>query len=63
MVCKGSAGNSSRGISDEPEIATLAALVREGKLSSERLTAEIERRQLSLFTMNTGGEHGTDGNK
>ena len=49
MECKGGAGDSSRGIADEPEIAALAALVREGKLSGERLAAEIERRQVPLF--------------
>ena len=64
MVCKGSARDSSRGIADEPEIAALAALVRDGKLSGDRLAAELERRQLPLFSMiEGGGNHGGNGSE
>lgn len=40
----------------DPRIEELVALVRKGKLSEERLTEYIERRQLSLFTKE--GTHG-----
>lgn len=43
-------------MSADPRIEELVALVREGKLSEDRLTEYIERRQLSLFT-----KEGNDG--
>lgn len=63
MEREGGARHPARRIADEPEIAALVALVREGRLSGDRLAAEIERRQLPLFTVaKGGGEHDTDGN-
>lgn len=64
MERKGGAGHPARRIGDEPEIAALVALVRDGRLSGERLAAEIERRQLSLFTATDGGggDHDDHGN-
>lgn len=44
------------GMRGDPRIEELVALVRKGKLSEERLTEYIERRQLSLFTKE--GTHG-----
>lgn len=50
-----------RCIADEPEIAALIALVREGKISQERLEQHLQQRQLQLFTKK-GGDDDRDSN-